>query len=264
MRVNKCLLAACLTLSALGGYGRAQTFPKAKIGTVTKFSLGAAKFKPFTKQPSAEELAKAVVALYGSFDSVAATYGSDWAMADHWLVDEQGNVSDLHFLTSKCVTEFRYKKPDKSLQLTLENGKPRSSEVVNGSSEYAYSHGKKKYVSRSDLKVLKPSFISHILGLEPGGGASPSDMRLLPDTTIGKTKAYVLQFRVPFQKSNGLPPATWTLYIGQADLLPRKVVDQWDREVHPKNDAIPGDRTTIIFSGFEANSKLSDAVFTPD
>lgn len=243
----------------IAGCAREQ-FPNAKIEPVKKYSLGTAKFTPFKKRPTAEELYKTTLRLYDSFNTIATTIDLTWKLVHEW--DEvDGKAENIKVYTGRITNEIRSIKPDKLL--SIGSGDDNSVEVKNGKVNYYY------YTFEHCYKMLDTGSNIHrhaanLAFLLPLKGTS---VKLLPDRKINGTDVYVLELKP--KKSQRFYRR---VYIGKMDLLPRRTVliEQpknnkfvWPKQgpSHKKVRGVPNSIRTYEFIGFVANSKLSNDLF---
>jgi outer membrane lipoprotein-sorting protein len=232
------ILLICL-LAGLAGCSR-EPFPRAPLEPVTRFSLGSAKFTPFRSRPTGKELYDAAIKLYASFGSVAATAE---------VPGRPGSRSDLRF--------------DSGGRRTLvSNWLGGSVLVCDGNRGLVYVPKSNSFFRRRPAwGAQRPDVAALWAGLMPSPGRPFDSYRLLSDTVTNGTPVYVLELHEP---ARGKYPAQITrAYLGKVDLLPRRLEYQ-DIETSKGRGRTgrPSQVATQVFTGFEVNITLPDALFS--
>lgn len=209
---------AGLGLSLLCGCGRAPV-PGQNAGTVTTFSLGSAHFTPFTTRPTARQLYDTAVHLYDSFHSVALSRES----TSLGVFDPYGKGDWTVPTTARDKVEYRLVQPDKFVQVTVIQGR-KGVAVANGKQSLFYRPWNNTYKRTRFL----PEQVWQHMGLLRG---HLTDVELLPDTRMGGAEVYALRMRAEqaIPKMGGTFKYANTLYLGKSDLLPRKLVEIYER-----------------------------------
>ncbi|MCX6345973.1 MAG: hypothetical protein NT018_13035 [Armatimonadetes bacterium] len=248
------MLSGC---SAIGESGVRNT------GTVNTFSLGNIKSKTFAKSPSAEELYNAVLALYESFDTVAATYSYKSVEVNKYSVTEDGKAVDLQPTVRSLQGEYRYAKPHKELTVHNMSGKLELIVVHNGTRWLVSGPEGTVWNGGNNAPLPKSSVIlTEFRVVDSELSWSKPKMHRLPDTNIKGTQVYVLQLnRTRTLHSGGKQSIVVKLYLGKADLLPRKMVVT-SRSPRALELGLPGDIETWDYNGFEVGVKISDNLFS--
>lgn len=253
-----CLLALGVLIFA--GCGKPR-FPKAPIKPVNEFSLGTAKFKPFVRRPTAQELFDRMLEFYDSFSSAAVS----WRQSEHHFgaqpVEPGGAVEGIKEKTGTASVELRYVKPDKLLY--KRDGDSPLTEVINGSVHLFYVPEQEIcFRSRPGARNKIPShLLARYLDLVPGDGREYSSLQLLRETKVGSADVYLLEAKLPSKVAGTrtLPAEVRRFYIGKSDLLLRRT------EIKEIADGVSTgaseNRRTYQFLGFIANSLLSDDLF---
>ncbi len=238
------VLVTMFALAATVAGCASEPMPGMRLEPVTKFSLGSAKFTPFKKRPTAEQLRAAVLKLYDSVDSAAlsgklhaTSYDSD---------APKGSGFDVQI-------ESRTARPGKYLEL-------RGSfiDVGNGKKTLYYDRSHNTYSSG----VVKDAGKRHNRIAEWIGLPYRSHRaRLLSDSVVNGVSVFVLELTRPPKEHNKFAPwarRTIRLYLGKNDLLLRR------RETSEKvslDSVFPENTTVTKIDGFVINSGLSDDLF---
>lgn len=224
-----------------------EQFPRVKPGTIEGFSSGSAKVPVFKSRPTAKELHSALVKFYDSFDSWAAS-----GICNSETPKDKEKPESNRF-------ELRDKKPDKVLNIT--KGRHGSVLVTNGKHGIWYWPDSNEYYDNYEVSDKAGA------GRETVAADLPSDtntrvrgMRLLPDKVINGVEVYVLEIKLAGVEHR--LTETDTFYIAKNDLLPRKTTSV--RDLKDNGEAAKKNYTnyTRVFSGFRANLKLPDAMFS--
>lgn len=247
-------IAIILVLTAVAGCGNTR-FPDTEIKPVKGFSLGSAKFTPFKERPTAQELYDATCKLYDSFDSVAATYEVREQEVSSWVIASKGKLEDIEQDVNKYQIELRIIPPYKLL-----SKQDMSVIVDNKDSSIWYWPNKNEYGRFPAHKTVshKVEVMFDLVSEQP-----TEEMSLLRDTTINGSDVYVLEVRLAEKKfKNGRQPARINrFYLGQSDLLPRKIELLEKRNREEEKLGVPRNGQVETFTGVRVNVPLKDDLF---
>ncbi len=255
MRINKLIrILVVISVLAFIAVGCShQPLPGVRIEPVTTFSLGNAKFAPFKTRPTAEQLRNTALRLYDSFDTAAATAKMQSEDVSKYVVVE-GRAEDIQMSKSEVTRDFRAAKPDKEMTTGA------ITEVRNGEKRYAYDPKRGHYFSLPLKQDGHRMPVGNWAGLYH---ARPFSMRLLPDQQVNGAEVFVLEFRMPAERSTDgemQPAMRSSVFLGKNDLLPRREETSIERAGGPVA-GLPDDIIRFDFLGFVANSKLSEDLF---
>jgi outer membrane lipoprotein-sorting protein len=269
-RIKLIVLLGLLAL-LLGGCGHHDVFPKASVDRIDKFSLDSLRVEKFKKDPSAAELYAAMMKLYDSLQSVAASAESDILPSDLWSINDKGDFTIDKEPFSVPKLDYRYAGPDK--RLVKMEGQIPTVRVDNGKTVIVVYPEAKCYRNLT-VPFAEKHAIADILGLTPASSSQDEGMTQRsietltrrPDETVDGEKVYVLDVRLAVLARAGqpsLPAEIRRFFVGKDDLLPRKIlITQVPLFSNQPNEH--QNLTRVIFQGFECNAKLSDDLFTKD
>jgi len=251
------LLLVCLLIHGCA----ALRFPEAPVKRVRGFSLGTCQIEDLGKNPTANEVYEAVVRLFDSLDTAAATCRVEEIMTKEWA-QAYDRPLELAGKQIKARVDFRYARPNKMLikrsgdepLVTLQNG---TVTIIFRPEDMTY----RRIVTPKELVEAVPPSVTGWLQLLPGN--RQVDKMRLGKSSVDGTQTYTLELSFPYEQTESgyVPAEDRTFYFGRKDLLPRKM--EIIRRVKGTDGGfVVVDRVTITFLGFRANEKLSPMLFS--